>query len=247
VLSDMRPDINWSEDAETLIARATANADRLIRKLLIDSIALWAKSGFDRYDDREISFTVRLFACMKVIKAANRAEMVLIDPHYDGPLPSRDMQLGLADPAKTPRPDLNVKCGDALILIEAKKLKPTKYLTTQYVDEGMVRFIDGRYIPEGPSLAFMLSYIIKGVPTACYETVNNVIRAHAALRPDEVTKQREVVDLVTVFDSNHHFGEMLHYAVDVRGRKPSNTATSSSGQGASNDPAASPAPLQSSP
>lgn len=238
MLSDMRPTINWGPDAENIMALATASAGRLIRKLLIDSITLWAQSDFDRYDDREVSFTVRLFARMKEIKAANRGEMVLVDPHYDGPLPTRDMQLGFADAAKTPRPDLNVKCGDALILIEAKRLKPTRYLSTQYVNEGMIRFIDGRYIPEGTSFAFMLSYIMKGTPTACYDVVNNVIQSDARLGPAEVTKQREAINVVTIFESNHHFGEMLHYAVDVRGRKPSNKATGTLSQA----PAVSPTP-----
>ena len=58
VLSDVRPDIQWGEDVERIMALATTNADRLIRKLLVESIASWVASQFDRYDDREISFTV---------------------------------------------------------------------------------------------------------------------------------------------------------------------------------------------
>lgn len=222
MLSDVRPQVEWGDDAERIVALATTNAARLIRKLLVESITSWAANGYDRYNDHEISFTVRLFSWMEKVKAANRAEMVLMHLQYDGPVPTREMLLGLADAAKTPRPDMTVKCGDASIHIEAKRVMPTRGYPAQYVKNGMMRFIDGRYISDGVDLAYMVGYIVQGLTADCYEAINNRIRAHPMLGPAEVTKQREVVDDVTVYVSEHKtIGEMTHYAIDVRGRRPS--------------------------
>lgn len=221
MLSDVRAQVQWGEDAERIVSLATASADRLIRKLLIESIGSWAASGFDRYDDREISFSIRIFAWMQATKAANRGELLLMHPQYDGPLPTRAMLLGRADPGATPRPDLTVRCGEAAIHIEAKRLMPVKGLPGKYVNEGMMRFISGRYVSPGVSVALMFGYIMDGSPADCYEAVNNVIRVHPNLGPAEVTQQRESLDLINIRDSKHNFGEILHYFIDVRSRRPS--------------------------
>jgi hypothetical protein len=222
VLSDVRPQVQWGEDAERIVARATASADRLVQKLLVESIRSWATTDFDRYDDREISFTIRLFSRMQGVKASNRGEMVLIHLQYDGPLPTREMLLGVADAGRTPRPDLTVKCGEASIHIEAKKLMPAGGLPAKYVNDGMMRFINGRYVSAGTSLALMLGYIMQGLPGDCYEAINEVIRVHPQLGPEEVTKQREIVEDIAIYFSEHRaIGEITHYAVDVRRRGPS--------------------------
>ena len=164
MLSDLPAEIQWGEDAERIMALATASADRLIRKLLIESITSWAAKGFDRYEDYETSFTIRLYALMLEVKESNRGEMLMIHLQYDAPLPTQEMLLGLADPGRSPRPDLTVKCGEAPIYIEAKRVMPTNGLPAEYVNEGMMRFLDGRYVSSNLSLALMFGYIMKGRP-----------------------------------------------------------------------------------
>jgi hypothetical protein len=221
MLSDMRPQIQWGEDAERIVALATASADRLIRKLLIESITTWATKHFDRYDDYEVSFTVRLYAWMLEVTASNRGEMLMIHPQYDGPLPTREMLLGLADVGRTPRPDLTVKCGEASIHIEAKRVMLTKGLPAKYVNDGMMRFLDGRYVSPGVSLAFMLGYIMRDAPAKCYEAINSVIRVHSNLGSDQLARQREALGGLSIYVSEHKIGEITHYAIDVRDRQPS--------------------------
>jgi hypothetical protein len=217
----VRPDIQWGADAEIIVALATASAERLIRKLLVDSISLWVLQGFDRYDDREVSLTVRLYFWMLQVKARNRGEMLMMHPQYDGPLPTQRMLLGLDDAGRTPRPDLTVKCGEATIHLEAKRLMPTSGLPRKYVAEGMMRFLDGRYVSPGKSLAFMLGYIMQGTATECYEAVNDVVRTHPSLRPEEVAKQREALGVLDIYVSEHRGGEITHYAIDFCKRGPS--------------------------
>lgn len=221
MLSELRPQIQWTQDAERIVMLATVSADRLIRKLLIESIASWAAKGFDRYNEHEISFTVRLYSSMLEVKAANRGEMLMLHPQYDGPLPTSDMLLGLADVAKSPRPDLTIRCGEASIHIEAKRLTPTGGLPDDYVSDGMMRFLDGRYISPGVGLALMFGYILNGEPSECYDAVNSVIRTDPRLGPAEITKVREILGLVSIRMSKHKMGEITHYAVDVRARVPS--------------------------
>lgn len=227
MLSDVRPQIQLDadEDAERVVALATASAGRLIRKLMIESITSWASQNFDRYDEREVSFTVRLYACMREVKEAHRGQMLMIHPDYDGPLPSAKMLQGLADVGETPRPDLTVKCGEATIHIEAKRLMPNKGLPAKYVNEGMMRFVDGRYISSGSGFSLMLGYILNGEPADSYGAVNHVIETHDRLRPDEIAEEREVIDKLTIYVSTHSFGEISHYAVDVRLRQPSTMET----------------------
>jgi hypothetical protein len=220
MISDMRPQVSLGADVENLVALATDNAGRLVGKLLIDSISLWATAGFNRYNDHEVSFTIRLFACMEAVKASNRGEMALMHLQYDAPLPTREMLSGLADAMKTPRPDLTVKCGDASIHLEAKILMPARGYPAKYVNDGMLRFIDGRYVPAGVSLALMLGYILKGSPSDCYAAVNNVILSDTRFEATEVTKQLEVLLSVTIYGSDHKFGEIIHYAIDMRTRMP---------------------------
>lgn len=221
MLSEVRPQIQWAQDAERIITLATLSADRLIRKLLIEAITTWAAKGFDRYNEHEVSFTVRLYSSMLEVKTSNRGEMLMLHPQYDGPLPSKDMLLGLADVAKSPRPDLTIRCGEASIHIEAKRLTPIGGLPDDYVGDGMMRFLDGRYISPGVGLALMLGYIMSGEPSECYEAVNNVICRDPRLGPTEVTKQREILGLVSIHVSEHKIGKITHYAVDVRARVPS--------------------------
>lgn len=221
MLFDVHPDIQWGEDAERIVELATASADRLIRKLLVEAITSWASMGFDRYDDREVSFTIRLYARMLEVKSANRGEMLMLHPQYDGPLPTRDMLLGLADANRTPRPDLTVRCGEASIHIEAKRVMPTKGLPSKYVNDGMLRFLDGRYVSPGVSLALMLGYIMGGTPAECYEAINDIIRRHPSMGPDEITKQREALQGLSIYISDHKSGDITHYAIDARVRQPS--------------------------
>lgn len=220
-LSDVRPQIDWDEDAERIIALATASADRLIRTLLIESITSWAAEGFNRFDDHEISFTIRLYACMLKVKDSNRGKMLMMHPQYEAQLPSQDMLLGIANPAKSPRPDLNVKCGEATIYLEAKRVMPTGDLPAEYVDNGMMRFLDGRYVSPGVNLDFMLGYVLQGTTAECYEAINDVIRVRPSLGPDEIAKQGEVMEGINIYASEHQAGEIIHYAIDVRVRQPS--------------------------
>jgi hypothetical protein len=67
----------------------------------------------------------------------------------------------------------------------------------------MMRFLDGRYVSSGVSLALMLGYIMGGTPTDCYEAINDVIRVHPSLGPEEVTKQREALGGLNIYVSEH--------------------------------------------
>ena len=121
-------------------------------------------------------------------------------------------------------PNLTVRCGEASILLEAKRLIPTTGSAEDYVNEGMMRFLDGRYVPPGEGFGLMLSYIIRGTPGDCYEAVNDVIRVHPNLGPDEVTTQREALRVLSIYVSEHkttYIDEITHYAIDVRSRQPS--------------------------
>ena len=228
MLSALRTQVH-GRAAERVAARATASADRLIRKLLGDSISHWIAEDFERYNDYEISFTARLYYWCLEVQQANRGEMISMHIQYDGPLPTRRMLLGLDDPARSPRPDLVVRCGEALILVEAKRLSSTGDLPKDYVHKGMMRFIGRRYISP-TNTAHMLGYVIADPPPDCYETVNQVILSDPRLGPDHVAKERgKLADKLDLYESDHDFGRILHYAIDLRGRKAPNISGAPAG------------------
>ena len=76
----------------------------------------------------------------------------------------------------------------------------------------------------------MLGYIIAGPPPDSYHAVNQVILSHPRLGPDHVVKQRgNLSDKLDLYESDHDFGRILHYAIDLRGSKAPNISAAPAG------------------
>lgn len=57
---------------------AASQVERNLRELLIEAVDAWRAAGFSRFDDGEVSCTVRLYACCRVVLAASPARMMAL-------------------------------------------------------------------------------------------------------------------------------------------------------------------------
>ncbi|MFY1659351.1 hypothetical protein [Micromonospora sp. WMMD1274] len=192
--------------------------DGLIRELLIEAILLWEQEGFSRYSDGEVPCTVRIFDCACRVIEGDSLKWALIHVQYDGPQPNRAMRAGLEDPSKASRPDLNVRIGSALVHVEAKRLHLRDSLPKKYVQEGMRRFIDGRYSSDGHGLGAMLGYVLRDAPPDAITAVNAVIAEEADLGPSHSLQiPTQWSPRIHLTASRHHDRlRLLHHTIDLR-------------------------------
>ena len=198
-----------------------ARADQLLSALLLNAFQLWSKEKFCRFNDHERSCTVRVFDCCLRVIEASEDDWPQVDVYYDTKLPTMEMRKGDADPLRAPIPDLKFRFGAAHMHIEAKRLHLGDGLPALYVSEGMQRFIDGRYRPNGEPLGAMLGFIFKDSRIEILTAVNSAVAASAAMDPsDELKSLACLTPFVESYEGLHGTGfRLLHYWVEIGSRE----------------------------
>ncbi|MBL7260750.1 hypothetical protein [Paractinoplanes lichenicola] len=189
---------------------------RSIRSLLIESIRLWQQEQFHRFNDHETSSTVRLYYwAVQVVRSS--PELSFFRVQYDGPQPTAAMLAGSEDPARAPRPDINVSLGqDIVVHVEAKRLKSGDGLPKKYVTQGMRRFVDGRYDTRPCNLGGMLGYIMDGDSAKAIAQINQTISDEADFGPNAALRaQGSPLPFIGEYVSDHGSFSLIHLAIDV--------------------------------
>ncbi len=200
-----------------LARKAAENVDALIADLIFGAVILWQRDSFSRFKDNELSCTIRLYACCRQVLSNERSKYAQVDISYEAAQPSEDMLAGLADPLRTPRPDLTLKIGVTQIRLEAKLLGEEKRLASLYVTQGMARFLDGRYgQPNVPGV--MIAYLLSGDPPTVVDRINSALTSHLKCVPTEsLVPQESAHSLVFVHHSQHTAGiRLIHKMIDLR-------------------------------
>lgn len=202
--------------ATRLQSSVAARASSLLEELLVEAVRLWEAEEFRRYDEGEISCTIRLFDCCdRVVSSAKK--WALVHVQYDGAQPTRATRRGDESPKFSPRPDMNVRFGQVLVDIEAKRLEADGNLPGRYVREGMRRFITGRYPSHSTVGGVMLAYVQHDPPRVGVAAVNRVIEADPDMADSEVlSNSRKLSSRFLIHDSYHASIRIVHHVIDLR-------------------------------
>ena len=144
-------------------------------KLVEDSLTCWADEDWCRFDDEENSCTVRVYGFAKELSRFTNYRV-----SYDAAHPSKDMLEGKVSVRSAPRPDLIIHMGNTDILVECKRLGTHSSHPSEYVKEGIDRFVTGTYgTPHGFGL--MIGYVQKGDPARWVRAINRNIMQHSKM------------------------------------------------------------------
>lgn len=194
------------------------SAELAVKRLTESAFLSWADEGLTRYNDREASFTVMLYSsCLRILQEeAGRYPLVRVE--YEAPQPTEAMLHGLEDVSRAPRPDLKIVFGIAEIRLEAKLLKLAARFANEYVNNGMMRFIDGRYSSTHSIPGFMFGYVLEGALEVSLERVNDVISRHPNMADDEQLNHPSYPEPRMLVTESLHKPELrlVHYMFDMR-------------------------------
>ncbi|MGH3720955.1 MAG: hypothetical protein ACRDRI_19325 [Pseudonocardiaceae bacterium] len=202
---------------QALVAR---RAEKLVAELLVSGASLWRDEQYHRWNEHELSCSVRLFYFCDRVLQENQDAWPLVRIEYDSAQPTRKMLSGDEDPSRAPRPDFTILFGDAKIRIEAKRLRPSGGFPALYVRHGMARFIDGRYSSTPPHPGVMIGYVEDGDPEAIVNQINSVVRAETTFGQTHVLSPLgdPMAAFVLPFHSVHGNGlRLLHFEVNLQG------------------------------
>lgn len=195
--------------------------DALVLELLVKALETWRALGWQRFDDREANCTIQVFRHAVACQGATRALRILrIDLEWHQP--TREMLLGLESAEGMTRPDMRLTVGRASWIIECKRLKLSDNLPRRYVEEGMMRFVDGRY--GGSALAgAMLGYVVADEPAEIVGAINLAVVAAPQMGEAHqlIPDGAGLGPLLDSYRSNHDRVDLppfqlLHLLADVR-------------------------------
>ncbi len=192
----------------------------LVVGLIEGAVRNWRAEGFLRFGDGEVDCTIRLYDwCDRIIRL-DRTKWPAVRVQYDGALPTRAMRIGLADPKRTPRPDLVLFIGKLDVHVEAKRLAASGGLPKLYVDQGIRRFLDKAYGWGRDSRGVMIAYHMADSPDDGFAAVNMQIRANSELGEPHCIEQIEVLlPELLILESAHGLPfKLMHFSLDIRAR-----------------------------
>lgn len=197
---------------------AAARCSELCESLISAAITAWIAENFLRFNDQEVSCTVRIYDWCRRLLRARPQQWPSMRVQYDGPKPSADMLAGLADPVAAKRPDLVISVGQVEVHVEAKRLALAKQLPRLYVIEGMMRFVGHRYAWDPGDRGMMMSYNVMDAPSATVAAVNSVVSAELSLGPaHQLHPASKPHARIERFVSEHGLPySLIHFAIDMR-------------------------------
>jgi hypothetical protein len=223
MLEGLHPQVS-GEMAESIVAEASAQADKVVREWLVAAIEIWAAEGFERYNDGETSCTARIFHWCEELKHERGGYYLLYHVSCDDLTLTPGMRLGKEHPKSAGKPDLTISVGITRLHIEAKLLKPRppRGLPLDYVKDGMMRFISG-YYPSVPGFScIMISYVLEEPVAVSYDAVNTIMITYNTLGAEDSVKFSEQLGESTrLYESSHDSCSIAHLAVDLTGRQQS--------------------------
>ncbi len=227
--------------AEPAIALAPSLRAQLLERhraealsLVAEALGKWREEGFLRYDNRENSCTIRVFAWMLTLLETKIADdPVQIIPVVEGVTPTREQLEGRSNFANAKRPDIVLYLGGnhaVRMCVESKRFRGSAN-AQQYTENGMLRFLKGNYITDG-GRGVMIGYVMTQSIGQRVTQVNEHIREHpdmgeghqlgsaSTIAPiDDVHVSAHTANRITL---THFFLDMHEVASEGRGLlKPS--------------------------
>lgn len=176
-------------------------------KMIVDGYERWRQEEFHSFDHTENSYTVRLVDNIR--KAMRDQNITEFEACCQNAELTRDILDGNASPNTFPISDvvLRIRSGyikrTVVISVECKRLKSGAEWSRNYVNEGMDRFILGRYGAHSKT-GVMVGYVVE----TTFAEVSNKINAQIVHRFGDVQDQMLVLidpiqEHTAKYESNH--------------------------------------------
>lgn len=195
-------------------------------ELIADALAEWRATGYTRYDDREVSCTVRVLdAMLRILRAREHVELVQIFPQIEGTETTPDQLAGRSDFSKAKRADLVLYLGGShshRLCVECKRLYQSAN-GAEYTKNGILRFVRGDYTGDR-GRAMMVGYVMSKTIPARTAEINAAISSHPDLGQAHRLGPRAPVSAISDAHQSMHKPAGLtltHLFVDMRTRAPS--------------------------
>jgi hypothetical protein len=191
--------------------------------LLAAAAQEWMAAGCIRFSDQEVACTAAVAGCLKRNLQQRRTTSLQILAFLETGGWTEAHLNGTADPAKVPRPDLALYLGlhhDVQMTIECKRLLNPSATARDYVNDGLSRFLNGRY-PTDSGCATMIGFLLDRDPPRAQAQINGVI--------EELLDQNQILQpasplgkLESIYRSMHSAKEIeaVHLLLDMRKRQP---------------------------
>ncbi|SRR6266851_1403096 len=195
-------------------ARIAPGLQRRFDDLLIEAFRRWRNINFRRFASDEVNLTASLVGQM--IGVVREWRMPVTIRPETGEY-SKDILEGRIDARTASRVDISISGGlwpyDIHYIIECKRLGRGA-TASQYVEEGMLRFVSGRYSSESAAGA-MVGYVLTGTLDTWRVRVNAAVIASPKLTAaDQLSALREEPGEALLLDSRHV--RPLMPAIDLR-------------------------------
>jgi hypothetical protein len=194
--------------------------------LLADALDAWRSTGYSRYDDREVSCTVRVFAAMlQILREREHLELVQIFPQIEGVEVTREQLAGRGDFSRAKRADLVLYLGGGYsnrICVECKRLYQSAN-GARYADTGILRFERGHYTGDRGK-AFMVGYVMTKTVSSRVAEINTAVSSHPELGVSHQLGPAPAVNAIADVQGSVHRDktlELTHLFMDMRTRVPS--------------------------
>jgi hypothetical protein len=196
--------------------RAAEALEMLADDLFCKAFILWRAKSLVRASDEEPSCAVVFYGCCLEVISSQETILRIVS---ESDQPTRRMLAGIDSPSSAARPDMSILYGPRYtIRIEAKRLMRGEGLPRLYVQEGMRRFIDGKYSSTPGKPGYMLGFVVRDETADIVSAINRVILRESDLEAsDQLTDVTIPSPKFSRWASTHANDlRLIHNLLDVR-------------------------------
>lgn len=193
--------------------------EEILDHLVVQAVERWAAASWERYDDQEVNCTVQIYRHACAVSASD----ALLSVSLECVEVTRAVLEGKESAKSSGRADIRLAYGKAGVAVECKRVSLSDGLPKKYVNEGMARFVRGRY-SESEWLGGMIGYIQADEVYAIVDAINSSVDQHAQMGPAHRLKEdRSLIPIIGRYSSMHERGSLApmnlaHYMVDMSKR-----------------------------
>ena len=198
---------------------------RTVHTLIAGAAVEWIAAGCPRYNDRETSCSAGLIGHLVRKIDAGKAQALQPRVILEVGAWTQEHLNGEADPSRVPRPDVVMWLGlqgEARMNIECKRLLSGSASPRQYVEDGMCRFLNGRY-PVDQGVGTMVGFLLDRTPLTAADQISAAILV-AVGRDEPLQEDTPLETLDSIYRSLHASDgegavvELVHLLLDIRSR-----------------------------
>lgn len=166
---------------ELIHDRAAHHLPELVVALLDDALARWAGNGWHTFNHLESNCSGQLYRWLLEARRADR-RFYALEVVLENVLLTPAMLAGTTSVTTATRPDLRIHVRETGVLLESKRLTDTAAHCRAYVNDGIARFVSGRY-GAAEDWGMMIGYVQESSTSGIRPRINGFVNAHTMMGP----------------------------------------------------------------